>query len=139
MLRRAFDCIKLWIVLEDKLTVLIPSLSKLFLVMLVEEVFGKVMCVWGRLILSEVVETLLRVLFLYWIYIYIYILTLVLLGLVKWKRLNWKPKESCSENMWDYFHIISSIPTRRRLCCSSYASFHDENKSPEWLIYSVPA
>ena len=38
------------IVLEDKVTVLITSLFKLFPIMLMEELWGKIMCLWVSLI-----------------------------------------------------------------------------------------
>ena len=45
--------VKLWIVLEDKVTVLIPRLFKLFSIKLVGELLGK-MCLWENLILKGV-------------------------------------------------------------------------------------
>ena len=47
------ECKKSEIDLEGKEVVLISSLFKLFIMMLVEELFGKVMnvCVWGGLVL----------------------------------------------------------------------------------------
>ena len=55
----AVDLICWWdfmlqIVLEDKVAVLIPSLFKLFSIKLVEELLGKIMCLWGSLILGSV-------------------------------------------------------------------------------------
>ena len=50
---RGVESSKSRIVLEDKVTVLIQSFFKLFPMMLVKELLGKVMCLWGRLILSE--------------------------------------------------------------------------------------
>ena len=42
---------KLQIALEDKVAVLIPSFKKLFSIKLVEELLGKIMCLWGNLII----------------------------------------------------------------------------------------
>ena len=53
MLSRGLQCNKMGIVLEDKVSVLIRSLFKLLPIMLVEELLGKVMYMWERLILSK--------------------------------------------------------------------------------------
>ena len=57
---RGFECSKSRIILEDKVTVLIPNLFKLFPMILVGELLVKLMCVWGRLNLSECVLALVQ-------------------------------------------------------------------------------
>ena len=55
------------IVLEDKVTVLIPNLSKFFSIKLVEELFGKIMYLWVGLVLLEGVLMAIWEQFLLWI------------------------------------------------------------------------
>ena len=54
MLRWELECTNSQIVLEGREVVLILSLFKVFVMLWEEELFGKVMYLWGELVLSDI-------------------------------------------------------------------------------------
>ena len=60
-------CVKLQIILKDKVAVLILMLFKLFSIKLVGESLGKMMCLWGSLIILGCVLMAIWDCFLLWI------------------------------------------------------------------------